>query len=300
MYAGSSEMEQVVCVDTMVEGVHFRKDTLSSFQIGKKALAINISDIAAMGAIPTYYLVSVAVPPTWTEEELSEIYEGMNELAKRYEIDLIGGDTVSSNDALVITVTAIGKVEQGKAIFRSDARADDIVFLTGYVGGSAAGLDVLFEKGFNGLFSDKEKQLVKAHQEPTPHVEAGRILAKSNARISLNDVSDGVASEANELAEASQARLIIEQERIPLHPAMSEYSVERQLKFAMFGGEDFVLIGTVPKEKKEEISTQFRKSGLPFHEIGFMEAGEPSVFIKEGNERKKIQKHGYNHFQKRG
>ncbi|WP_332634320.1 thiamine-phosphate kinase [Halalkalibacter flavus] len=300
VYSSSDQMEQVVCVDTMVEGVHFRRDTLSPYQIGKKGLAINVSDLAAMGAIPTYYLVSIAVPPSWTEEELTQLYKGMNELAETHRMDLIGGDTVSTNDVLVLTVTAIGSVERGKARYRDQAKEGDLIFLTGYAGTSAAGLDLLFEKGLHGPFSKEEQELVKAHQEPLPHVIEGRILSTSNKRISLNDVSDGVASEANELAEASQAKFIIKSDKLPIHKAMRSYPKERQLKYALFGGEDFVLIGTVPKEDSKDLEKEFHQKGLMFEVVGFVEEGEPGVFLIEENKMKKVEKNGYNHFKKRG
>ncbi|KHF38579.1 thiamine-phosphate kinase [Halalkalibacter okhensis] len=300
VYSGADHMEQVVCVDTMVEGVHFRRDTLSPYQIGKKGLAINVSDLAAMGAIPTYYLVSIAIPSSWTEEELTQLYQGMNDLAKTYQMDLVGGDTVSTNDVLVLTVTAIGKVERGRARYRDQAKPGDLIFLTGYAGTSAAGLDLLFEKGFTGPFSREEQILVKSHQEPTPHIAEGRILSTLNKRISLNDVSDGVASEANEIAEASQARLIIERDKLPIHDVMYTYPPEKQLDYALFGGEDFILIGTLPKEDVKEVEAEFLSQGLMLQVIGFVEEGEPGVSLLEENQRNKVEKNGYNHFKKRG
>ncbi len=300
VYQGSGKMDEVVCVDTMVEGVHFRKDTLSPYQIGKKSLAINVSDLAAMGAIPAYYLVSIAISPSWQEEELAEIYRGMDELALQYNMDLIGGDTVSTGDALVLTVTVIGRVERDQARYRHQAKAGDVLFLTGYVGTSAAGLDLLFEKGLDGEYTADEQFLVRAHQEPSPHVEAGRILATFHERVSLNDVSDGVASEANELAEASKVQITIDADALPFHESMKDFSRKKQLDWALFGGEDFVLIGTVAKEHADGLSEQFRAYHLPFHQIGMVEAGEPSVFLKEGHQVTRLEKHGYNHFQKRG
>ncbi|GAE37271.1 thiamine-phosphate kinase [Halalkalibacter akibai] len=300
VYRSSSHMDEVICVDTMVEGVHFRRDTLSPFQIGKKGLAINISDLAAMGAIPAFYLVSIAIPPTWSESELMDIYKGMESVAKPFNMDLIGGDTVSISESLVLTVTVIGRVEQGQAKYRNQAKAGDVLFVTGYVGTSAAGLNLLLEKGLDGDFTEHEKKLITFHQEPSPHVKEGRLLLQATKRVALNDVSDGVASEANELAEASQARIIIDSEKLPIHESMKEFSRTQQLNWALFGGEDFVLIGTIAKERADQIAKQFSEHNARFHVIGFVEEGETGVFLKEGNAIKKLEKHGYNHFQKRG
>ncbi|MBP3952989.1 thiamine-phosphate kinase [Bacillus suaedae] len=300
VYRGSSQFDEVVCVDTMVEGIHFRKDTLTPLQIGKKGLAVNVSDLAAMGAIPLFYLVSVAVSPSWNEQELREIYAGMEDLAKEYQMDLIGGDTVSTGDALVLTVTVIGRVEQGCARYRHTAQVGDTVFVTGTVGGSAAGLELLLQQGLNGDFTGEEQSLLLAHQEPMPHVVAGRLLANYSARISLNDISDGLASEANELAEASGVQLMIESDKIPFHPAIAQIPHQKQLEYALFGGEDFALIGTVPSEQSDSLAKMFSEKGLFFKEIGSVLEGPVGVFLKDEHQQRKLEKQGYNHFQKRG
>ncbi|ARK28628.1 thiamine-phosphate kinase [Halalkalibacter krulwichiae] len=300
VYRGSNETDEVVCVDTMVEGVHFRRDTLTPFQIGKKGLAINVSDLAAMGATPLYYLVSIAVPSSWTEEELSTIYKGMSELADFYNMDLIGGDTVSTDGPLVLTVTVIGRVKKGEAKYRNQAKAGDLLFVTGYVGKSAAGLALLLERGLDGEFSLAEQDLIKEHQEPIPHVAHGQILVNSLYRGALNDVSDGVASEANELAEASNISIVIEGNKLPIHEAMRHYDREKQLEWALFGGEDFVLIGTVAKEKADQVRKEFEEQGLMFEVIGYVEQGQPNVYLSNNDQVLKLEKQGYNHFQKRG
>ncbi|MCK0473425.1 thiamine-phosphate kinase [Halalkalibacter sp. APA_J-10(15)] len=299
VYRGSEQYDEVVCVDTMVEGIHFRRDTLTPFQIGKKALAINVSDVAAMGAQPIYYIVSVAASSDWKQEELEDVYKGMLELAQVYKMDLIGGDTVSTPDTLVLTVTVIGRVERNRAVYRHMAKPGDVVFITGHAGRSAAGLDLLFEKGVNGSFSLAEQKLVRAHQEPQPHVKAGRILCHAGLRVSLNDVSDGVASEANELAEASNVKIHIDKSCIPIDEAMSSYSREQQLEYMFFGGEDFVLIGTTKEEDFNKVEELFKEEGLFITKIGHVLTGK-GVYLKEENQLTKLEKKGYNHFQKRG
>jgi thiamine-monophosphate kinase len=298
IYSGSTQYDEVVCVDTMVEGVHFTKNTLSPYQIGKKALAVNLSDLAAMGAIPHYFLVSIAISPQWTEEELEAVYKGMNDLANKYQTDLIGGDTVSTKEGLVITVTVIGRVEARRRLLRSNAQIGDTVFLTGYVGGSAAGLALLLEYGRKADFSKEEEKLTLAHQEPQPQIEAGRILAQSNFRLSLNDVSDGVASEANEIAEASQVKLTIDPDKLPYHPFLNNRLVSKKLDFALYGGEDFQLIGTVACEHFEALKKKCSESDILLTSIGEVDEGEGSVYLKRADEQIKLLKKGYNHFSK--
>ncbi|KGA97773.1 thiamine monophosphate kinase [Alkalihalobacillus alcalophilus ATCC 27647 = CGMCC 1.3604] len=299
MYQATEGFNQVICVDTMVEGIHFRKDTLTPYQIGRKVLAINLSDIAAMGAIPRYFVVSIAVPSTWNEEELQEIYRGMNELAERYNVDLIGGDTVSTNSALVLTITTTGEVEQGKMLLRSVAKPGDIVFLTGEVGGSAAGLDLLNKRGLEGPYTEEEMTLVKIHQEPKPQIEAGRILAEIKERVALNDVSDGVASEANELATASQVTIEIDAQCLPGQLTTSYKTREQALEWALFGGEDFQLIGTTSETAFPKLVQLFKEKGIRLTAIGKVYEGKPEVWLKDRNKKGKLDRKGYNHFQKR-
>ncbi|MCM3761069.1 thiamine-phosphate kinase [Alkalihalobacillus oceani] len=299
VYKASDKSDQVVCVDTLVEGVHFRRDTLSPFQIGRKGLASNISDLAAMGATPAYYLVSLAVPETWDEKELREIYRGMEELATKYRMDLIGGDTVSTPAALVLTITVIGQVERTKARYRNAARPGDLLFLTGYAGSAAAGLELLLKRGRTATFSEEELALVKAHQEPSPHVEQGCLFADFAGRVALNDISDGVASEADEIAEASHVSIVIEADSLPFHPSVSVYPASQQLDWALYGGEDYVLLGAAAPADVKELKERFAAGKLPFFEVGRVEAGEPGVFLRQNGQLKKLEKKGYNHFQKR-
>ncbi|WP_100406128.1 thiamine-phosphate kinase [Bacillus solitudinis] len=299
IYKGSSEYDEVICVDTMVEGVHFRRDTLTPLQVGKKALVANISDLAAMGAIPAYYLVSIAIPSNWSENELIELYKGMSDIAKTYKMDLIGGDTVSTKDALILSVTVIGRVERGRTLFRSNAKPGDIVFVTGTIGGAAAGLDILFGKGLMGPFTENEQVLVRSHQEPLPQVQAGRIFACSKSRIALNDISDGVASEANEIAEASQVQLEIDLDTLPFPVAMNKCTRRQKLDWALFGGEDYQLIGTIDKKDYPTVVANCAQFGISLTKIGLVKEGEIGVFSVSGEERLRLHKQGFNHFRRR-
>jgi thiamine-monophosphate kinase len=296
IWSVNEDMDQVVCVDTMVEGVHFTRDTLSPAQVGHKALAVNLSDIAAMGAIPQFYLVSIAISPEWTEDELSDIYEGMGKLADRYKTDLIGGDTVSTKGPLVLTVTVIGKVEKGKQLFRKNAEPGDIVFLTGTTGESAAGLQLLLNKTRQYSFNEDEASLTLQHQMPQPHIEQGRLLAKSGFRTALNDVSDGIASELNEIAEASNVTIHIDEERLPVTPVLKSFSKNERLSYQLYGGEDYVLVGTMAEKDFNQVVSEFDKSSLPLYRIGRVtERGETAVLLNQ----EPLTKKGFNHFRER-
>lgn len=305
IFLPTSGLAQVVAVDTMVEGVHFTRQTMHPHQIGHKVLASNLSDLAAMGAQPTFFLVSLAVSPEWSEEELQEIYQGMGRLAEQYQVDLLGGDTVSAPQHLVISVTVLGEVGPPVRLLRSGARPGHIVFVTGWLGLAAAGLDLLLSGSLNEEERAGYAPLLKAHQEPRPHVKEGMLIAQEaqSQPVALNDVSDGLASEANEIARASGVDLILAKERLPIHPLLRQYAERRgkdPYRWALTGGEDFVLVGTASNECLARIQQGFKREGLTLFEIGRVEAGDGRVWLEEKGKRELLAAEGYNHFQKRG
>lgn len=295
LYSGNSDVEEIVCMDTMIEEVHFTQQTMKPFHIGYKALASNISDIAAMGGVPTFYLVSIAIPKHWTEDELFQIYKGMESLADRYRMDLIGGDTVSSKHSLVITVTVIGRIQRGKHLLRKNAKEHDIVFVTGCLGDSAAGLQLLLKHGVHSNFSKDEQALIKKHQLPEPRIEIGQILANFS-RVALNDVSDGIASELNEIAAASDVTIMIDASKLPKSDQISMFSKAEQLNWMLYGGEDYELVGTVSEENWHEIEKECRRKNFKITKIGFVKEGPAKVLIKQNDQYTLLQKQGFNHF----
>ncbi|MDG5785861.1 thiamine-phosphate kinase [Evansella sp. AB-P1] len=290
-------METVIAVDTMVEDIHFTKQTMTLEAIGYKALAVNISDLAAMGAIPLSYLVSIAIPKSgWTEKELSSIYVGMNRLGSRYNMDLIGGDTVSTNDKLVLTVTVIGQIEKDRRLLRTNAKVGDVFFVTGPLGSSAYGLEKLLESGYRKLINAaKLKPFIKAHQEPEPQIDGGRILAGCPFRIALNDVSDGLASEAKEIAEASNVSIEIDWDKVPKLPLIETYPIEKQEEWVLYGGEDFQLVGTVNEVNWESLTNLFEKESLSIFNIGSVTQGNREVQVRNKDGMRLITKTGYDH-----
>jgi thiamine-monophosphate kinase len=296
VYEPSLNRNQVVCVDTMVEGVHFLKHLSTPFEIGYKALAVNISDIAAMAGVPLYYLVSIAIPPSWKEEELVEIYKGMDELAKEYKMDLLGGDTVSTSDKLVITVTVIGEVEQEIQTLRNNACEGDIVFVTGNVGDSSAGLAILLDHIQIHNQSLKE-YLINRHKRPTPRVNAGRLIGALD-RASLNDVSDGLASELNEICEASNVGITVFKDQLPISNELLLLRPTNDIyKWILYGGEDFELVGTTSMDSWDKLKKSCAENGLKITQIGIVHQEHTGVVLQTSNkEFVRIEKSGYNHF----
>ncbi|TGB01503.1 thiamine-phosphate kinase [Halobacillus salinus] len=287
----------VTAVDTMVEGVHFSKETMSPADVGYRALAANLSDLAAMGSRPAFYLVSLVVPDHWSEKELDELYRGMNQLADEYQMDLIGGDTVSGQD-LCVSVTVVGYVGQGLARYRSASKPGDLVFVTGSLGDSRAGLQCIFDEREE---TEDVRYLVNRHRRPSPRVTFAEML-RSCERIALNDVSDGIANEANEIAEASGVDVIIRQERIPCSGAIQALYPDQYLEWGLSGGEDFELLGTVSKEEWSCVEKAANESGLKVTVIGKVEERKkdhPYVYIQKEDKRNILEKTGYTHM-KRG
>ncbi len=298
--------EWLLAMDTMVEEIHFRPETMEDADIGYKALAANVSDIAAMGGIPRYALVSVSVPQAWGPERMKAVFDGLYACAEQYDIAVVGGDTTSSPKHLVLAVALAGTVEAGRAIKRSGARSDEIVFVTGPVGLSAGGLHGMLAPVAGSRNNRPPRRppqrLIRAHRRPRPSVRAGRLLAERGWASSLNDVSDGLASEAWEIAEASGIRIVLREAALPLSGELASYASDcgvNPAEWMLYGGEDYVLLGTAAKASETAVKEAFRAEGLPFFVIGHTEEGPPSVeLLTEGGLRRALHKRGYNHFTK--
>lgn len=283
----------ITAVDTFVDGVHFSRKTMKPHQIGYRVLAVNLSDIAAMGGCPAFYLVSIVVPKSWKKEEIQAIFQGMDPLAKKFQLDLIGGDTVSGHE-LVISVTIIGFVQEGKVRYRSDAKPGDIAFVTGTLGDSRAGLHILLNEG---KYKGKE-YFISRHVMPEPRINFSKQLTFLK-RIALNDVSDGIISEAMEVAEASNVSIVIKEDFVPVHKDFNQFPKKLQRKWKLFGGEDFELFGTVPLKDWPYIQQIAQKEKLVVTKVGYVtdrniHAGAYVYLEKEGK-LERVTERGYTH-----
>ena len=236
-------LTELYTTDTMVDGVHFTARTTPWRDLGWKALASNISDIAAMGGQPAWALVTLGLPPATPVDKIRELYAGMNEIAAAYGAQIIGGDLVRSPTAF-ITVALTG-VSDGAVMVRSAARPGHQIAVSGPVGGSAGGLRLLLDAAGGNDGVSPEHPLVKLHRRPCPHTAAGRILAASGVGAAM-DVSDGLAADLGKLGIASgvAARIIVD--RVPVIPALKNAYPEDWPSLALYGGEDYVLLFTAP------------------------------------------------------
>ncbi|MFD1038627.1 thiamine-phosphate kinase [Virgibacillus byunsanensis] len=285
--------QDIVCaVDTLVEGVHFSRQTMEPWHIGYRALAANVSDLAAMGASPAFYLVSIVIPKTWSSGEINQIYVGMKQLATKFRMDLIGGDTVSGQE-LSVSITVIGYVERNKARYRSLAKEGDKVFVTGTLGDSQAGFHILTNPGY---YTD-EVYYKERHQQPLPRVDFAS-KTENISRIVFNDISDGIANEANEIAEASKVSLILYEKQLPIKDSYEQFPPKLQHKWKLFGGEDFELLGTVSNKDWNELQIIAKETNTPLKEIGYVDDSQSNigqVFLHENKQTYRLQKKGYTH-----
>jgi thiamine-monophosphate kinase len=304
--APTPRRQLVITCDAMVETVHHLPWTMDDRSIGWKALASNISDLAAMGAEPRWALISLSVPTHWTAERLERVYDGLYACAAQYGVSLIGGDTTSAPAHLVLSVTAIGEVEADRALLRSGARAGDVVFITGPLGLSAAGLDLLVRQHESGtaevaIEAAIAEPLVQAHRYPLPQVAAGRAMAAGRGLVhALNDISDGLASETWEIAEASHVRIQLHKTAIPIAASLAKFAAavgRESLDYILYGGEDYQLVGTVAAARAEELLATLHRVGASPAIIGTVQDGPSGVeWIDENGAVEAIEKRGYNHF----
>lgn len=288
--------DTVVAVDTFVEGVHFTKETLSPWQIGYRLLAVNLSDLAAMGATPLFYLVSLVIPDDVTDAYVVDIFTGMKSLASKYNVDLIGGDTVSG-EQLSLSLTIIGSVPKAKARYRSDAVAGDIVFVTGTLGDARAGLALLLKEVSAPNDDFFKQKLIEKHQQPTPRIEFAQQLRRIN-RLALNDISDGIANELHEIAESSDVAIDIHDAHIPISPGLQLLSRAQQNEYKYFGGEDFELVGTVAAADFPLVQAIGEKLEIKITEIGLVSYNKErnsKVFVHQEGKIIRLKKQGYVH-----
>lgn len=289
VYVTPPGYDQVISTDTMVEGIHFTKETMSFSDVGYRICAVNFSDMAAMGAEPVAFVLSLALPKDLSLEDLENCYHGIRECCRKYSVNLLGGDMTASLGGVILTGTVVGIVPSDRAVKRSGAQVGDVVFVTETVGDSAAGLAAILHQCDTDFPS-----LTKRHRRPEAQIQLGKMLREAGA-TSLNDVSDGLSQELNEIAAASKVIINLDKDKIPL----SEETIRLgkrlgtdPLNWAFTGGEDYELAGTMSRKNWEKI-----KGSLPVIEIGIVcDKGAGQVFIKSKNETVLMIPKGYDHF----
>ncbi|MFQ6370219.1 thiamine-phosphate kinase [Shewanella sp. YIC-542] len=277
-----------ISTDTLVENVHFLPEMPPQI-LGYKALAVNLSDLAAMGAEPAWMTLALTMP-TADEQWLQGFATGLFEAADYYMISLVGGDTTRGPKS--ITITVHGQVTEGKALTRSGAKPGDWIYVTGTLGDSALGLDIL--QGIRDVRSEHHDFLVNRHYHPTPRVLAGQALR--GLASSAIDLSDGLLSDIQHILKASTVGAVIDVEKLPLSQAMSDsVTLETALNYALRGGEDYELLFTVPEAQRGALDTALSHAGVRFTQIGQIQAQNKCKFQYHGETF--VPEHsGFEHF----
>jgi thiamine-monophosphate kinase len=265
--------------DSQVEEVHFSFRFSSPQQIGRKALAVNLSDIAAMGGIPRHALISLILPPE--HPYLTEVYMGLREEAQRYETAIVGGN-IASGKQFILDITLLGAVERDHVLLRSNARPGDILCVTGFPGEAAAGLHTLFHPDADYDLTAQERTRTK-YRTPTPRLQEGRILSHFGPQIitALLDVSDGVSGDLRHICEKSGVGAWIEAAQLPISTALQAVAgtaVHDPRDWFLHGGEDYELLFTVtPSHVEAVIATIQQETGTIVTPIGIIHAANQGL-----------------------
>ncbi len=288
----------LISTDLLIEDIHFIKNKISPRELGHKSLAVNLSDIAAMGGKALYSFLSIGIPKNTSVEYLDEFMAGYYELSEKHNVALMGGDTTKSIDKLTINVAVVGICKKADAKLRSMAKTGDIICTTGTLGNSAGGLKVLLN---NIAENHDTKALVDYHHTPIPRLNEGYFLAQQGINAMM-DISDGIASDLTHILKASKVSAKINLDSLPISTLLQKVSSENSWNctdFATSGGEDYELLFTVEKKQLENIkSAYFNQFNEIIYPIGEITEGNTGISWYKNEKIQDYKSNGFNHFKK--
>jgi thiamine-monophosphate kinase len=265
----TAKQELLFTTDMLIENRHFKLSEATPYEIGWKALGVNISDIAAMGGVPTYAVVALGLPKNTTVRFVQDLYRGMNALAKIFKIRVVGGDTNRSEN-LVVSVALLGVIEKGHAIRRSGCSVGDVIAVSGPLGASYKS---------------------KKHLHFMPRVHEARFLTKNYRISAMMDISDGLSSDLHRLAEAGGIGVLIDEKSIPLNRQA------KQVREAFSDGEDFELLYTLPASEAKRLSkSAANKKNQIFYPIGWVTDSKKGLRVKNQGQIRPLRCRGFDHF----
>jgi thiamine-monophosphate kinase len=296
----SAGMELLMTTDTQEEGVHFRRDWSSAQDIGWRCLAVNVSDIAAMGGQPLGAIVALLLPPTLEVAFVEALYDGMQAVATAYDCPVIGGNISQRTDTLSITITVLGETPQSQTVYRSGARVGDEIWVTGDLGGARAGLEVLLSSG--ALNDLPTSDVLARYRRPQPRLREAQYLRQHTVLHSLVDISDGLSSDLRHICEASGVGARLHAVRIPIAPQTRQIAAARgaePLDYALHGGEDFELCLTAPAghigRLQDAMQQQF---SCPLLHVGEIQTGAGVTIVQPNGTQQPLPARGYDHFRR--
>jgi thiamine-monophosphate kinase len=304
VFRSTAGKETVITADLLVEDIDFRRTTTSPYLLGHKSLAVSLSDIAAMGARPLWSIMSIGVPEdVWQTDFVERLYDGVLDLANRYGVQLIGGDTSRTTENIVIDSIVAGEATAGMSVLRSGASVGDQIFVTGSLGAAAAGLRLiergahLAEQNLADEDSQKLDHILLRQLRPEPRVGWGIVLGEERLATSMIDLSDGLSSDLNRVCSASGVGALIDSSLLPIDERVIELCGRRALdplQLALHGGEDFELLFTVKPANATRLPR--RVDGVGIKCIGTIQSASEGVRISEGPRAWELKPGGWKHF----
>jgi thiamine-monophosphate kinase len=292
---------EVLSVDALVEGVHFDRAFVPPDAIGHRALAVNLSDLAAMGAAPRLALLSMALPASLPLADFDGIVDGLTVLAREHRMHIVGGNLTHTSGPLTIDVTVVGTVKRRQALTRTGARPGDEIYVSGMLGTAAAGLRTLNAAPRTARTSNPNDAPRTANVErylrPTPRVRLGLMLGRNRAASACVDLSDGLADGAHRIAEASGVGVSVDGDALPIDPAARlffESQGQDPVTAAVTGGDDYELLFTVRPRTRRRLSAALRHGGAPLTRVGVCTEGSAVMLTRAGAESPMPP--GYGHF----
>ena len=294
----NSETAWLLTMDTLIESVHFRRDWHPPELLGRKTVAVNVSDIAAMGGRPLFALLSLGLPADFSQDWVKQFSQGLAEACREYGCLLIGGDTVCSPERISLTLTVIGEMRKERVLYRHGAQPGDTVFVSGPLGWSAAGLALL--QAGKTLTDEKWRRLLLAHLNPQPRIALGQFLAASGLVHAMMDMSDGLATDLAQLCKASRVGAVLEAALLPGNEelfAAAEFLQEDALRWMISGGEDYELLFTAASTDNERLRQQAAAQGWLLYPVGTIKAGL-DVVLRRGGTEEQVAFQGFDHFRR--
>jgi len=293
----------VVTCDVQVRGVHFPAEGVSGISVGHKAMAVNLSDVAAMGAEPRYALISLGVGADTPLAFLDDLYEGINAKASQWQVFVLGGNVTRTDGPLFIDVFMVGEAEREEILLRSGARAGDQILVTGSLGDAAAGLHLLRHPEVR-VREDAHARLTLAHLRPSPRVEEGRAIASLRLATAMMDISDALAGDLGHICEASGVGAVLWAHELPVSPAMLELASVAKvppLEWSLYGGEDYELLLTAPVEAVPPLQEAVRAvGGGTLTPIGEIVEAARGIRLKRGDRLVPLEARSWDHLRAGG
>ena len=290
--------------DLLAEGIHFDMTSATPESVGYRAAMANLSDIAAMGAVPRYLLISLAIPKTWTRSHLHELYTGLMKACRLYGVTLVGGDTSASKAGLFLSITLVGTTSRHRALFRHGAKVGDRIYVSGTLGDSLAGLKLVTSgttpQRWKSKLSRSHRQfLLRRHFHPTARVAEGQWLNERRLASAAIDLSDGLSGDLRHLCEASRVGAEVELDKIPISPACHAYARAigvSPIGLALTGGEDYELLFTASPRDCEKVERQARTRGYRMTHIGTIRPQRFGIQMTADGRTQPMPVTSYEHF----